>query len=308
MGTDIIDVAIIGGGPAGLTAAVYAARQSLSVAVFEQAAPGGQAALTDRIDNYPGFADGVAGYELAGYMYRQAERFGAVLYPEEVTAVKYRGRIKIVETAAGTYRCRSVILCMGAKPKPLYLVNESGLTGRGVSYCAACDGAFFKDKTVAVAGGGNTAVTDALYLANICKTVHIIHRRDEFRAETVLVQRMRDTANIVIHLNRNVTALFEDRGSLASIGLSMQDGRTETLNVEGLFIAVGTIPMTGIAGELKQDDAGYIRTNADGRTSIAGVYAAGDCTSKKLRQIITACADGAVCAYSAGVYLMQHKK
>lgn len=308
MKIEIIDVAIIGSGPAGLTAAIYAARQSLVVAVFERAAPGGQAALTDRIDNYPGFADGAEGYDLMHNMYRQAERYGAVFYTEEVTAVKYRGRVKVIETASGTYHCRSVILCMGTKPKPLGLANESTLTGRGVSYCAACDGAFFKGKTVAVAGGGNTAVTDAIHLARICKTVHIIHRRGEFRAEPVLIKRMQDTANIVIHLNQNVTALHEADGSLAAVEVSMQDGKAEKLNVDGLFIAIGTMPETKIAEGLKLDAAGYIKTNADGRTSIAGVYAAGDCTSKKLRQVITACSDGAVCAYSAGLYLMKYKK
>lgn len=305
MDLNIIDIAIIGGGPAGITAAIYAARQSLSTAIFEKAAPGGQATMTEWIDNYPGFEKGMAGFELMGNMYRQAERFGATLISEEVTSVKYRGKIKTIITNSGTYRCRTVILCMGAKPRQLGLWNESRLTGRGVSYCATCDGAFFRGKTVAVAGGGNTAVTDALYLAKICKVVHIIHRRDQFRADPVLIQQMRDTANIVMHLDRNVTALTEDGGALIGIELFGKDERKEELTVAGLFVAVGTVPETAITLDLRLDDAGYIKTNADGRTNVTGVYAAGDCTAKKLRQVITACADGAVCAYSAGVYLMK---
>ncbi|MCL2751127.1 MAG: FAD-dependent oxidoreductase [Firmicutes bacterium] len=300
------DVAIIGAGPCGLTAAIYACRQGLSVILFDKGTPGGQAAQTEKIENYPGFAEGVGGFELMSAAFEQATALcGAEYVGVEVTEIRNpRGKIKRLATTEGTFDARTVILSMGASAKKLGLPGEERLTGRGVSYCATCDGNFFRGKDVAVNGGGNTAVTDALYLSKLAASVTLIHRREQFRAEDALVRRLSEVPNIRLMLGCTVAALKEEGGKLAGLTVRGGDGGETMLAVSGLFVAVGSESGTGLVkGVVKTDEAGYIVVKNNLATNIPGVFAGGDCIVKRLRQVVTACADGAVCADSAGAYL-----
>ncbi|HIS58703.1 MAG TPA: thioredoxin-disulfide reductase [Candidatus Limadaptatus stercoravium] len=295
------DLIILGAGPAGLTAGIYAARGGLNAVIVESKAVGGQAALTAEIENYPGFAS-VSGYELVSLMQAQCEALGVSFVFDAPVALALEGDVKRVDTAySGTLEARAVILATGALPRTLGIERESELLGGGVSYCATCDGAFFRGKPVAVVGGGNTAVEDALYLEKFASEVYLIHRRDALRADAILADRVKNSG-VHIVWDSVVTALDGDK-KLQSVTLkNVKSGDTSSLAVNGLFVAVGQKPATeGLTGvEL---DGGYIVTDSEMRTSLPGVFAAGDVRKKTLRQVVTAAADGAVAAESAIKFL-----
>jgi thioredoxin reductase (NADPH) len=304
----IYDVLIIGGGPAGMTAALYARRAGLSVALAERMSFGGQAALTDTIANYPGIS-AANGFELCEAMRAQAEAAGADLVYDDITALKLYGTVKsAVLAGGGTLSAGAVILAMGAARRRLNAEGEDALVGAGVSYCAVCDGAFFRGKTVITVGGGDTAVGDALYLANLAEKVYIVHRRDTFRAAAAETARLDGQFNIEIVWDSVVTALQSRDGALSGAEIeNVKTGEKRILTASGLFVAVGQLPATDILknGEkrgVKLDESGYIVTDEQMRTNIKGVFAAGDIRRKPLRQIVTACADGAVAAESARLY------
>lgn len=293
------DIIIIGGGPAGITAALYCARAGLSVSVLEKSLFGGQMALAEEVENYPAFIE--SGAALSENMRRQAERFGAEFRQVEVRSVSLTDQIKTVKTAGGVLNAPCVILATGAAPKQLGLPNEKALIGRGVSYCAACDGRFYRNKTVAVVGGGNTAVSDALLLSRFCKKVHLLHRRDTLRAEAAL-QRKLFNANVALHFSTRPVA-FIGTDKLTGVVLQRGDSQDE-LPLDGLFIAIGRTPETALfKGQLDTDESGYLPAGEDTKTALAGVFAAGDIRRKPLRQIVTATADGAVAAHQAIEYL-----
>ena len=301
----IYDMIVIGGGPAGYTAALYGARAGLTVAVLEKLSAGGQMALTEMIDNYPGFEDGIDGFELGEKMQLQAERFGAVTELAEVLSVRLQGDVKEIETSEGTFYGKAVIIATGAKAKLLGLPKEEALTGRGVHYCAACDGMRYRGKTVAVVGGGNSAVADALALSRIAEKVILIHRRDTLRATKVYHKALEGAQNVEFRWNSVVTELL---GDSKLTGVKLQDVNTKEvsqLDVDGLFISVGRSPVSSLfAEQLHLDAAGYIVAEADTRTSLPGVYAVGDVRTTPLRQIVTAVADGAIAAHQAELYLV----
>lgn len=301
---DIFDLMIIGGGPAGYTAALYGARAGLTVGLMEKLAPGGQMGTTDMVDNYPGFPEGINGFELAMKMKAGAERFGAKTIPAEVTGLELSGDIKTLQTPKEVYKARTVILATGAQPRELGLPRERELRGKGVSYCATCDGMFYRGKTVAVVGGGNTAVADALYLSRLCEKVYVIHRRDKLRAPQIQQQNLEMAGNVEFVWDSIVKELrFEERLT----GLVTEDkntGECRELSCAGVFIAVGQVPETELfKGQVQLDEAGYVSAGEDCRTNIPGVFAAGDLRAKTLRQIVTAAADGAVAATAAQEYL-----
>ena len=295
------DLLVIGAGPAGLTCGMYAARAGLRVAVFEKTAAGGQLAQTDRIENYPGFAQGQGGFELAWSMKEQAERFGVEIVSEEVLSLDLGAEGKLASTPFGTYAARAVVVATGARPRKLGLPGEEELTGRGVSYCATCDGGFFRDKTVAVVGGGNTAVADALYLSRIAKKVYLIHRRNEFRATAIYDERIKAAQNIEPIMNATVTALHRSGAVLDGVIVSRADVQdAESVAVDGLFVAIGTVPNTEfLANQLTLNESGYIVAGETGETNVPLVFAAGDVREKALRQVVTAVADGAQVAETA---------
>jgi len=298
------DVIIIGGGPAGYTAALYSARAGLDTLVLEKLAPGGQMATTLSMENYPGFEEPISGPDLALRMENQARKFGAVVEYDTVTEVIPDNGLKTVKTLKNTYRCKAVILCMGAAPRKLGIPKEDLLRGSGVSYCAVCDGALFKGKPVAVVGGGDTAAENALYLSRFCPKVWLIHRRDRLRASKVLQKELFSNKNIEFIWNAVVEEL---RGQSSLEGITVRDlktGITRVLDAEGLFISIGVTPSTSLVqGKVAIDDGGYIITDEGMRTSVPGVFAAGDIRSKVLRQVITAASDGAVAAHSAEQYI-----
>lgn len=301
---DIFDLMIIGGGPAGYTAALYGARAGLTVGLMEKLAPGGQMGTTDMVDNYPGFPEGINGFELAMKMKAGAERFGARTISAEVTGLELSGDIKTLQTPKEVYKARTVILATGAQPRELGLPRERELRGKGVSYCATCDGMFYRGKTVAVVGGGNTAVADALYLSRLCEKVYVIHRRDKLRAPQIQQQNLEMAGNVEFVWDSIVKELrFEERLT----GLVTEDkntGECRELSCAGVFIAVGQVPETDLfKGQIRLDEAGYVSAGEDCRTNIPGVFAAGDLRAKPLRQIVTAAADGAVAATAAQEYL-----
>ena len=295
------DVIILGAGPAGLTAGIYAARGGLNAVIVESKAVGGQAALTAEIENYPGF-ESVSGFELVSLIQAQCERLGVAFVYDNPVNVSLDGNIKSVETAySGVLEARAVILATGAMPRTLGLPRESALMGGGVSYCATCDGAFFKGKAVAVVGGGNTAAEDALYLEKFASSVTLIHRRDALRADAILAKRIAEST-VKVAWNSVVTQL-NGENKLSSVTLkNVKTGELSDLPVSGLFVAVGQTPATeGLKGvEL---DGGYIVTDEEMHTSLPGVFAAGDVRKKTLRQVVTATADGAIAAESAIKFL-----
>lgn len=300
----VYDVIIIGGGPAGYTAALYCARANLSTLVLEKLSPGGQMGITDRIDNYPGFPEGIDGFQLAAQMKQGAERFGSKTLLVNVTAVSLQSDIKEIQTKKGTLRTRTVILASGAHPRKLGLDMETELTGRGVSYCATCDGMFYRDKTVAVVGGGNTAVSDVLYLSKLCKKIYLIHRRDTLRASRVYSVPLESADNVEILYNTTVEEILHDQ---KVTGIKIQDTvskKTQELAVDGIFVAVGNIPNSELyQGQITLDEAGYIAADETTKTNIPGVFAIGDLRAKPLRQVVTATGDGAVASHFAEEYL-----
>ena len=302
---NVLDMAVIGAGPAGLAAGLYAARAGLSVAIFERIVPGGQLGQTEHMDNYPGFPEGVNGFELAFAMKQQADRFGAKHIEEEVTAVDFAVEPKVLRTPFSEYRAKSVVVATGARPRRLGLELEDELTGRGVSYCATCDGNFFRDRDVVVVGGGNTAAADAIYLARICRKVYLVHRRDKLRATAVYHKRLEDLPNLEFVWDATPRKLVAEDGALAGVRVEMlKTGELRDIPCAGLFVAVGTQPNTEfLDGALELDETGYIVAGESGETAVPGVYAAGDVRTKGLRQVVTAVADGAVCAEEAAEFL-----
>ena len=300
----MIDIAVVGGGPAGLTAALYAARAGRSVTVFEGNSFGGQITQSPLVENYPGLAN-VSGMELGDQMYVQAEQAGAALSFSGVeTLQKTEHGTFLLATDDGTLEARAVIYAAGAAPRHLDLPGEENLVGRGLSYCALCDGAFFANQNVAVAGGGNTALEDALYLSERCRTVTLIHRRDTFRAESALVEQAKNTRNLTMVTQAQITALLAQNGNLTGLLLQKQDGTAKTLAVSGLFVAFGRVPDTALLSNLAdRDNSGYLLTDDQLQTKTPGLFAAGDCRRKQVRQLTTAVSDGTVAAISACRYL-----
>lgn len=296
------DIIIIGGGCAGLTAALYAARAEKSVLILESENIGGQITASPKVENYPGIPD-ISGMDFSQRLFDQAIGFGAEFKLEEVLEIA-DGDIKKVVTDAGEHEARAVIIASGVKHRKLGIENEDKLVGRGISYCAVCDGAFFRGMDVAVVGGGSTAFSDALFLSAYCKTVYIIHRRDAFRAEPNLVTRAREKENIKIITNAVVvSAAFDKRLSGIEIASTVTDEKTY-IDIQGLFVAIGHVPESKVYRDLVECDAyGYIKAGEDCKTSAKGIFAAGDCRTKAVRQLATAAADGAVCAIAACEYL-----
>ena len=298
----MLDIIIVGAGTAGMTAAIYARRASKSVLVLEEASYGGQIINTPDIENYPAAAH-ISGFEFATKLYEQAKELGAEIVFEKVDGIRENGTVKEVVTAKNTYEAKAVILATGSQNRKLELENEKELVGKGVSYCATCDGFFYRKKTVAVNGGGNTALEDALYLSDLAEKVYLIHRRDEFRGESSTVEKLKEKANVEFVFNSRITKLNAGE-KLESIEVTDKDGKVRTIEVNGLFIAIGRIPQNEIFAELVDlDDAGYIAASENCHTRTAGVYVAGDNRSKELRQLVTATADGAVAATEAVKYL-----
>ena len=298
------DVLIVGGGPAGYTAALYAARSGLTTLVLEGTAPGGQLAAAEAVENYPGEPQAVKGWYLAERMRQGAERSGAATVLARVTALRLPGPKKLAETEAGTFAGRALIYAAGAFPRRLGIPGEERLLGRGVSFCAACDGAFFRGRDVAVVGGGNSAVSEALTLSRLCRQVTVVHRRDTLRAERQGVQALEQAGNVRFLWNAAVEAITGDK---AVAGLQYRDlvsGRQALLPCAGVFVAIGRQPETTLlAGQLPLDPAGYVSADETTATAVPGVFAAGDVRSKRLRQVVTAAADGAVAAHMAAAYL-----
>lgn len=300
------DIIIIGSGPAGLSAAIYGQRARLSVLVIEkQPMSGGQIINTYDVDNYPGLP-GISGFELATKMRAHADALGAKFVTEEVCSVELSGEEKVIYTDAGEYRAKTVVIATGAVHRKLSVPGEEALLGMGVSYCATCDGAFFRGKETAVVGGGDVALEDALFLARACSHVYVIHRRDEFRGAKVLQEKVLAAENITVLWD---TVVEEICGKEQVEALSLENKKTggkQKLPVQGVFVAVGIVPNTGLfRGALKTDEAGYICAGEDGATSLPGVFAAGDARTKQLRQIVTAAADGANAITSIERYLNQ---
>lgn len=303
-GKHVYDMIVAGGGPGGYTAALYAARSGLDTLVLEKLSAGGQMALTEAIDNYPGFEEGIDGFTLAEKMQRQAERFGAKSEYAEVERVDLAASPKVLETSAGVFYGRTVVLATGAGPRELGLANEAALTGRGVAYCAACDGMRYRGRTVVVVGGGNSAAGDALALSRVAKKVILVHRRDSLRATKVYHEPLMRAENIEFRWNSAVTELL---GGDRLTGVRLRDLRTgeETqLDCDGVFISVGRKPATELVqGQLELDRGGYIVADETTKTSLPGVYAVGDVRTKPLRQVVTAVADGAMAVHMAEEYL-----
>ena len=300
----IHDMIIIGGGPGGYAAALYAARAGLDTLVVERLSAGGQMALTDQIDNYPGFDLGVDGFTLGMNMQAGAERFGAVTELADVHAVRLEGKIKEVHTSEGTFYARTVVLATGANPRELKLPGEKELVGRGVNYCAACDGMFYKGKTVAVVGGGNTAAADAMLLSRICEKVVLIHRRDNLRATKIYHDPLFKAENVEFRWNSTVSELIYDE---KLTGLKLKDvnsGLETQVDCDGVFVSIGRNPASWLVqGQLELDESGYIVADESTRTSLPGVFAVGDVRTKAVRQVVTAAGDGAAAAHFAEEYL-----
>ena len=293
------DLVIVGAGPAGLTAAIYGQRAGKKTIVLEQLTFGGQIVNSPDVENYPGMAH-VSGFDFAMALYEQATGLGAEVRMEKAISVEDLGAEKLVRTDSNEYRCKAVILATGAKNRPLGLAKETELTGRGVSYCATCDGNFYRGKVVAVNGGGNTALEDAAYLADICEKVYLIHRRDAFRGDERDVQRLRDKANVEFVLNATIAELVGEEKIEAIVVADKVTGEKRTIAIDGLFVAIGQMPDNAAFADLAElDDAGYILAGEDCRTKTPGVFTAGDCRTKTVRQLTTAAADGAVAALAA---------
>ena len=300
------DVIVIGGGPAGYTAALYTVRSGFSTLVIERMAAGGQMNETTQIDNYPGFDEGIDGFSLGMKMQNGAKRFGAETKYAEVKSVELHGVVKKVETDDGVYTAKAVIIATGAGHKHLGVAHESELVGKGVGYCAACDGMFYRGKTVAVVGGGNSAAADALVLSRIAKKVHLIHRRDSLRATKVYHDPLERAENVEFHWNSAVSQLHYGE-KLTGITLKdVKSGEERELELDGLFISIGRDPATALfRGQLELDAGGYIVAGESTETSVPGVYAVGDVRTKAVRQIVTAAADGAVAAHYVEEYLKE---
>ena len=298
------DMLIIGGGPAGYTAALYASRAGLDTCVLERMAPGGQMALTGDIDNYPGFDEGIDGFTLGMKMQAGAHRFGAVTEYAEVLSVDIAEPIKSVTTAGGIYRAKTLVIAAGANPRALGIDGEEALLGRGVHYCAHCDGRFYKGKTVVVVGGGNSAAADALHLSRLAEKVYVVHRRDTLRAEKIYHEPLMQAENVEFLWNSTVEGFaVGERLSGVTIRNTVSGEKTE-LPCDGVFVSIGRQPATAfLGGCVSLDGHGYILADETTKTNVPGVYAVGDIRTKRLRQVITAAADGAAAVHEAEEYL-----
>jgi len=304
MNNHVYDMIIVGGGPGGYTAALYAARAGLDTVVLEKLSAGGQMALTHQIDNYPGFEDGIDGFYLAEKMQKQAERFGAKSEYAEVIRMDLKASPKVVETSEGFFCGKTVVLATGANPRELGIDHETELVGRGIAYCAACDGMFYRGKTVVVVGGGNSAAADALLLSRIAKKVIIVHRRDNLRATKIYHEPLMNAENVEFRWNSTVSELlYGDR--LTGVRLKdVHTGEETELVADGVFVSVGRKPATELlADQIELDKGGYIAAGETTETNIPGVYAVGDVRTKLLRQVVTAVADGAMAVHMAEEYI-----
>lgn len=305
----VYDLIVIGGGPGGYTAALYAARAGLDTLVLEKLSAGGQMALTHQIDNYPGFENGIDGFELGEKMQAQAERFGAKTEYAQVISADLSADPKVLRTDIGDFYGRTVVIATGADPKKLGLPNEAALVGKGVAYCAACDGQFYKGKTVAVIGGGNSAAADALLLSRVAKKVYLVHRRDSLRADKSSSDPLFKAENVEFIWNSKVTELLQG-DKLTGIALeNVVSGEKRHLACDGVFISIGRTPVTGfLADQILLDEGGYIPAGENTATSLPGVYAVGDVRTKALRQIVTAVADGAMAVHEIEKHLAETGK
>lgn len=303
------DMVIIGGGPGGYSAALYAARAGMTVLVLEKLSAGGQMALTSQIDNYPGFQDGIDGFTLGENMQQQAERFGAVTELAEVTALVLEWEQKEIHTTEGVFYGKTLVIATGANPRELGLDGENALVGKGVNYCAACDGMFYKGKDVVVVGGGNTAAADALLLSRVAKSVTVVHRRDTLRAEKISHQALESADNVTFVWNSTVSQLLHGEKLTAVVVENKHTKEQTRIPCDGLFVSIGRKPATGLVqGQLQLDDGGYIVADESTQTSVPGVFAVGDLRTKSVRQIVTAVADGAVAAHYAQEYLVSREE
>ena len=303
----IYDTAIIGGGPAGYSAALYAARAGLDTLVIERMGVGGQMAITDVIDNYPGFEEGVDGFSLGMKMQQSAERFGAKTEYKDVLSVDFSENIKKLNTSSGTVLARTIIIATGANPRQLGIDGEKELIGKGIHYCAHCDGRFYKDKTVMVVGGGNTAASDVIYLSRIAKKVILVHRRDTLSATKIYHEQIAKLKNVEFHWNSTVAEFLSDS---KITGVKLKNAKTNeesTVLCDGIFISIGRSPATEIFKDhVEIDNRGYIVADESTKTNVPGVFAVGDVRTKVLRQVVTAVADGAVSVHYADEYLAEN--
>lgn len=299
----VYDVIIIGSGPAGLTAAIYTGRAKLNTLILEAGVLGGNAALTDLIDNYPGFPFGVEGSTLMDSFWRQAQRFGAQLRWEEVREIEPSQGVISVKTGSAVYKARALIIASGARRRELQIPGEADYMGRGVSYCATCDGAFFQGVPVAVVGGGDAAVKEALYLSDIASKVYLIHRRQEFRANPTSMEKLVNNPRIEIKRDTVIKSI-EGEDLLKTLRLkNVKSGEEDLLKVEGLFVSIGMVPAVGFTGDILETRDGYIVTDENMQTSVPGIFAAGDIRSKMARQVATAVGDGALAGIAVTEYL-----
>ena len=302
----VYDMIVIGGGPGGYTAALYAARAGLDVIVLEKLSAGGQMALTTQIDNYPGFTEGIDGFQLAEQMQQQAERFGTKTEYAEVTGVNLTAQPKVVDSTEGVFFGHTVIISTGANPRELGIAGERELTGRGIAYCAACDGMFYRGKTVVVVGGGNTAAADALLLSRVAKKVYIVHRRDTLKATKIYHEPLYRAENVEFIWNSEVTELLGEKRVTGVRVRSRVDGSEHAIDCDGVFVSIGRKPATNLVkDQVDLDDSGYILAGESTETSIPGVYAVGDVRTKLVRQVVSAVADGAVAVHMAEEYLAE---
>lgn len=297
------DIIVVGGGPAGMTAAIYARRAGKTVLVLEALSVGGQILNTPDIENYPVEAH-ISGFDFSQRVFEQAKGLGAEFAFEKAVGIEDEGGAKVVVTAKNRYQAKAVILATGSENRKLGLEDEDKLVGRGVSYCATCDGNFYRNKVVAVVGGGNTALEDALYMADIAQKVYLIHRRDNFRGEEMSVERLKEKGNVEFVYNSNVTKLVAEKRLKAIEVTNKLDGSVRTIELNGMFVAVGRVPENqNFAGLVQLDEAGYVKAGEDCHTSAPGVFVAGDNRAKALRQLVTATADGAMAATEAVKYV-----
>ncbi len=300
------DIVVVGAGPAGLSAAIYGVRAGKSVLVLEALTHGGQIVNTPEIENYPGIKN-ISGFEFAQGLYEQAVALGAIVKYEKVNSIEVQDNIKLVKTAKEIYEAKAVILATGAKNRSLGLEREDSLLGLGISYCATCDGAFYRGRDVAVAGGGNTAIEDATFLANYCNKVYVIHRRDSFRAEDALVKALKTKENVEFVLDSNIKELIGTDGLEAVVVENKNNKEFRKIEVAGLFVAIGQKPENNeFSSVVNLDDAGYILGGEDTKTNVSGIFVAGDTRTKAVRQLATAAGDGAVAGLGAAAYIDQN--
>ena len=303
----MFDLVIIGAGTAGLSAAIYGLRAGKSVLVLEASTYGGQIINTPEIENYPAIQK-ISGFEFATNLYKQAKDLGADIRIEKAVAIKEDGKYKVVETKNNVYQAKTVIIATGAKNRTLGIDKEEELVGKGVSYCATCDGMFYRGKVVAVNGGGNTAVEDAAFLSGYVEKVYVIHRREEFRADKAEVDRLIAKPNVELVLNSTIKELKSDESGLTGIVVVNKDGEDREIQLDGLFVAIGQVPDNGaFAGLVDLDSKGYVSAGENTLTRTAGIFTAGDCRTKEVRQLTTAASDGAVAALAAVNYIHEHE-